>query len=829
MPINWNALTGGATPETTLAPREIFSLLPEKAPRYQYLRDVQGEVLTRWFDRRAERDLVLKLNTGSGKTVAGLLILRSSLNEGIGPAVYVSPTPYLADQVRSEASDLGIEVTDDPNAPRFLSGKTILVTHVHRLINGKSVFGVGDEGIKIPIGSIVVDDAHSCLATSEEQFSLVLPASHAAYKALLALFEGDLERQSATTLADIRVGEPGKSLLVPYWAWHDKQAQVRAVLHPIRNEAQMKFVWPLLAESLSLCRCVFSGDGLEITPRCLPIDTLPSFVAAQRRVFLTAAFADDGVLVTDFDADPESVARPITPPTAGDIGDRMILVPQELNPIIGEDEIKTFLAEQSRRHNVVVLVPSDHRANFWSDVADRRLNAGNMTAGIENLREGHVGLVVLANKYDGIDLPDDACRILVIDGLPDVRKKIEKLEQSALYSSDYAVSRSIQRIEQGMGCGIRSNEDYCVVLLMGRSLTSTLYSNRGAEKFTAATRAQFTLSEQLSEQLHGAEMDAIAETMDYCLRRDRNWVTRSRAATVRTVYEPAGAVSGIATSRRMAYNAALTGNYAEAAAQIQEAVGDIAEPRLRGWMLQQLAEYTHPINPAEAQLIQKTAIGLNKSLIKPIEGIQYVKLGNKQFDQAVQCAGYLRDSYPNPNDLVLRVNALLEALIFQPETSESFERSLAAVAPLTGFEGQQPEKEAGVGPDVLWRLGGLSFLVIECKNGATADKVNKHDCNQLAGSMNWFQRQYGADCTAVPIMIHPYSTFERAGTPHPDTRVMTAQKLPLLVEAIRSFATGVIADGRYESPQVIARLLDALSLTAEKLVPHFTVPFRLVR
>ena len=33
-------------------------------------------------------------------------------------------------------------------------------------------------------------------------------------------------------------------------------------------------------------------------------------------------------------------------------------------------------------------------------------------------KRAHVGLVVLINKYDGIDLPDDACRVLVIEGLP---------------------------------------------------------------------------------------------------------------------------------------------------------------------------------------------------------------------------------------------------------------------------------------------------------------------------------------------------------------------------------------------------------------------------
>ena len=39
------------------------------------------------------------MNTGSGKTVVGLLILKSCLNEEKGPAVYVVPDSYLVKQV----------------------------------------------------------------------------------------------------------------------------------------------------------------------------------------------------------------------------------------------------------------------------------------------------------------------------------------------------------------------------------------------------------------------------------------------------------------------------------------------------------------------------------------------------------------------------------------------------------------------------------------------------------------------------------------------------------------------------------------------------------
>src|SRR5438876_971776 len=93
--IDFSNLRTGVSADTTKSPRELFNLLPSKAPKYTYLRDVQAEVLDRWAERRSARDLTIKMNTGSGKTVVGLLILKSCLNDGVFPAVYVAANPHL--------------------------------------------------------------------------------------------------------------------------------------------------------------------------------------------------------------------------------------------------------------------------------------------------------------------------------------------------------------------------------------------------------------------------------------------------------------------------------------------------------------------------------------------------------------------------------------------------------------------------------------------------------------------------------------------------------------------------------------------------------------
>ena len=56
-----------------IEPLEIFRRLP-KPQGINDLYSSQAEVLSGWFSRRNERDVVIKLHTGGGKTLVGLLM-----------------------------------------------------------------------------------------------------------------------------------------------------------------------------------------------------------------------------------------------------------------------------------------------------------------------------------------------------------------------------------------------------------------------------------------------------------------------------------------------------------------------------------------------------------------------------------------------------------------------------------------------------------------------------------------------------------------------------------------------------------------------------------
>lgn len=221
MALDFSKLKIDSSLKKQIDPRKIFTTLKRDTTKFKRPSDEQGDVLDAWFADRNNVDAMIKMNTGSGKTVVGLLCLQSCLNEGFGPAVYIAPDKYLVAQVLAEAKALGTPVTEETEDPAFHAGEAILVINIWKLVNGLSVFGVGRSGTKIEIGSLVVDDAHACLATVADQFRLRLDHEHPAYEPLLQLFKDTLSNQSETSFLDLEANDPQSIMAVPYWAWKD--------------------------------------------------------------------------------------------------------------------------------------------------------------------------------------------------------------------------------------------------------------------------------------------------------------------------------------------------------------------------------------------------------------------------------------------------------------------------------------------------------------------------------------------------------------------------------------------------------------------------------
>ncbi|WP_200215620.1 DEAD/DEAH box helicase [Micromonospora coerulea] len=835
MPLDWSRIGKGSR-EPLLRPRDIFAALPNRP--WPYLRQEQGEVLEKWFARKDERDLVIKQNTGGGKTVVGLLIAQSTLNEGLGKVVYLAPDTYLAERVREEASRLGLATADDPDDPAFRAQQAILVTTFQKLINGQSVFGVvGSWRAAIDLGLVVVDDAHAALATTESQFRLTVPAVHKSYLKLVNMFEADLRAQSSKVWADIKTGDYTAAARIPFWSWSDRRDEVMGLLHPHRSEKGFVFTWPLIANVLPLCAATVTSRGVEVRPPCPPINMIPSFNQARRRVYLTATLADDSILVTDLDADPGMVARPITPGSAADLGDRMILAPIALNKNLDEHAVRIMARQfangdrdgddvpDSEPINVVVLVPSDKAAAAWKPFADRTYHVGDLKVGVDELKAGHVGLVVMVNKYDGLDLPGRACELLVLDGIPRPLDGVEQREALLLQKSPARLAREVQRIEQGMGRGVRDTDDHCVVLLLGANLGVATHDPFHLSLFSPATRAQLNLSRDIADQIKGEGLNAVRMALSACLTRDPQWVERSRRALAEIRYADAGVVRPEAVAVREAFDLASAGQTSAAADRLQQAINSLEDPATRGWLKEQKAAYLHLTDPVAAQQLLAAAVLENPFVLHPAAGVPPAQLKAAAV-QARAAAGFLAEEYTDGISLVLGVRALLDEIQWDEERTDDAEAAWEQLGRHLGFTSSRPEKLYGNGPDNLWALSTDRHAVIELKTGCTTTTIAKKDLDQLGGSVRWDKEQH-PQVTPLPVMLHPSRDCDERGTPVPTMRVVTPAKLETLKLAVVAYAVALAdGQGRWGDEQAVGKQLAHHRLDAGNLFQTYAEPAR---
>lgn len=805
--------------EAVLHPREVFFTLDRDAG-FSFPRDIQTEVMNRWFEERDQPDNVIKLNVGSGKTLVGLLLLQSSLNEGKGPALYVAPDKQLSQQVIKEAEALGLDVTDDPRDPDYAAGEKICVVNVYKLFNGKSVFGVGAS--KINIGTVVIDDAHACVSTITDQFRIVLTNTHDAYKRIFQILAEDLKGYNAARFLDVEAGDPRAHMEVPFWSWDAHQGEILRALHDNRADDDLQFTYPLLREILPQCRCVIGGQYLEIEPYFPATDLIQSFRRAKRRIYMTATLADDSVISTHFGADPKKIANPIVPASSQSMGERMILMPQELNADVTTADVRKLLVKLAKKVNVVVIVPSSLSAEDWEGDADQVLVGEAVVDGIEKLRSGHVGLTVLINRYDGIDLPADACRVLVISELPEVSSYADLVDSEVLSGTAVNLRRQVERIEQGMGRGVRSNDDYCVVLLLGAKLTGRLRSPEGQAMLTPATKAQLDLSRKIAKQLGTPSLNEIETVILQCLDRDPNWMKVSKKVLVGLKADDELRLDPSKLALREAFDHARANQHKDALSALDLAIDATDDPQVKAWLLSRKAAFQHAVDAEGAQKTLVAAHAMEPRVTKPMHGAAYKKLAPATGQQAATLIANHQGRFMDPTAMKLFADGLCSDLQFSPDTSDKFEAAVNDLAWFLGIRGQRPEKDYKEGPDNLWALPSGSFLIIECKNGVTADDgISKKDAGQLGQSVEWFQKRYPAS-TCTPIIIHPDRKLGPGASSVTGMRIIDPKGLEKLRENLRAFAKQLSDPDVASSASEVAKRLAQFELNADALVNAFS-------
>jgi len=778
-------------------PIELYKVL-DRASDKGPLRPSQDAILREWnATGRGQRDVIVKLHTGQGKTLVGLLMLQARLNEGNGPAVYLCPNNYLIEQTCEQARQFGIATCQaEPDLPEtFLTSEQILVTSVQKLFNGLTKFGL--ERNSVAVGTLLMDDAHACADTIREQCKIRIDTSDAAYQALRTLFAAELEQQGVGTYADICNGKYDALLPVPYWVWRDRESDVAAILSAASDRKSIKFAWPLLRNMLAHCQCVVSGTSIEIEPQIAPLQSFGSYWKAEHRIFMSATVTDDAFLIKGLRLRPSTIVAPLLYSHESWSGEKMVLLPSVINPLLDREAIVAKFAPKDarRRYGVVGLATSFKNTADWEAYGAKVATTETVWKDIDGLRKGsYEQTTVLVNRYDGIDLPDDACRILVVDGKPYSESLVDLYQEDCRPASDTTLMRLVRTIEQGMGRSVRGEKDYSVILGIGPDLTRALRDQHSRSYLSSQMATQIEIGLEVAgyakeDIATGVDADtAFSGLIRQCLGRDEGW--KAFYAEHMEKVEPRGAnkrLLDIYAAELEAEELFMAGDYSGAVQRIQKLMdGHKFDASDRGWYLQIMARYSYPLDRTEFNRLQLAAHGANRMVMKPPQGLKVTKLSVISQGRVERIAQWIRD-HNDYAQLDVALADILGRLVFGVK-ADKFEQALDELSRALGFAGERPDKEWKEGPDNLWALDDANYIVWECKDEVDLSRteINKTEAEQMNRSAAWFKKHYEG-CTAIHIEIHPAYQVQSAANFLVDVRVMREKELKSFVKAVKSF------------------------------------------
>jgi replicative superfamily II helicase len=792
--VDFKKKLGGKTEKKSTDPGEIYNSL-DRASDKGPLRPVQEAVLGAWhFNRRDDKDVILKLHTGQGKTLIGLLILQSKLNEQRGPALYLCPNNFLVAQTCEQARQFGVPVaTVDNDLPdAFVNSREILVTSVQLLFNGLTRFRLGARSQEV--GAIVLDDAHACIDSIQNQVSIRLPHDAPAYQELMTLFASSLKEQGLGTFADLQRHEYEAVLPVPYWAWYDKVGDVASILVRHRDAKEIKFAWPLIKDMLQECSCVFSGTGLEITPNLAPIHQFGSFARASHRVYMSATVADDSFLIKGLRLPPSVIERPLIYDKERWSGEKMILIPSLIDQSLTRERVVELFAQpvSSRRFGVVALCPSFRVTRDWETYGSEVAKTASIEEKVAALKGGDFSkTLVIVNRYDGIDLPDASCRILIVDSMPFSESILDRYMERCLGDSQLIAAKVARKIEQGLGRSVRGEKDYCVVVLIGPELIKQIRTPSSRQFLSAQTRTQIEIGLEVAEDASaeaGVPLDSFTTLVNQCLKRDEGW-KEFYVDRMNSLIEGPKSERGlkVLSMELQAEQKAEQGHFDEAANVVQELLDTlVSEDAEKGWYLQEMARLTYRSSKTRSNQLQISAHKKNRLLLRPREGMVVQKIeaiGQRRIENIINL---LRD-HQTFETASLAVEDACSRLTFGTE-SDSFEQALDKVGKLLGFVCQRPDAEWKEGPDNLWCLRDGEFLLIEAKSQVSSDRadIQKGEAEQITSSIAWFQRLYPG-AKSHNLMIHPARKLNRSAALLHRVSVMRRGSLEKLTANVRRF------------------------------------------
>lgn len=764
----------------------------------KYLYSHQDKVLEGYYQNHLKsKDIALELPTGTGKTLVGLLIAEYRRRAFKERVVFLCPTRQLCFQVTEQARRYGIKTAllvgsqrdYDPGLfYQYQQGKAIAITTYSGVFNVNP--RIDDPEV------IICDDAHAAdnyiadLWTLKISYSTHKDLYMALYRSLQSVIP-DAINHNIKTGGSSRFDEYSVDLVssISAYDYLEEIAQVLEELSPQYKD--LKYSWSVLSSHLKSCSIYISPKIIEIRPLIPPTQSHQPFASAKQRIYMSATLGEDGDIERVFGIKkisrlpiPEEWHRRST-------GRRLILFPGQSSDV---EPVKAAIKMVQKNSRALVLVP-DKNATLkkW----EKGLKASHTIVKSESIEENldkftkskDPSVLLLATRYDGIDLPGDDCRFMILDGEPTAAGLQEMYMRTRLGASSQLYNRIRTRITQAMGRCTRDESDYSVVVILGDKLTKRCSTKTFTQGIHPEIQAEIEFGLENSTDYTTNDFVELSEAF---LNRVPEWEEaeldiRKRRDSFEKISDSTAEALAKAMPHEIDYvYASWRGRHEEALTlsnKILEALegGADLKPYRAFWYHQAATSAFLAWKHSENESFKASTISyLEKAAasspyITWLERVRFQVLGKaeKSIDRSLPV-----------QDWFLEINHLLEEWgisggkfakkLAEVETQirsteyKSFESGLACLGKMLGARMYQKKRTDGAA-DGLWVFGDWCAITFEAKTDESPNDAISFDTLRQAGAHETTIRADNFIPNSVPcstVVISPRSTVSQLAVPH---------------------------------------------------------------
>ncbi len=726
-------------------------------------------------------DVALELPTGTGKTTVGLLIAEWHRRRTGNRVAYLTLTNQLARQVLVEAGRVAVPFSDligtkrDRDAAQeghYLAGEAVGVTSYSNLFNVNPVIRESQV--------LVLDDAHGGEQYVAAHWTLIISKRDDTelYSSAIAALRPALTDSQLRTI----LSPQGISVVEIADVFNHPACIVTMTdLIDQADSQKIKFRWQQIREHIDACLFLLSSDAIAIRPLIPPTHTHDPFSGSSQRVLMSATLGGKGDLLRGYGLQDVEILRAERPQW----GRRYVFVPGMYLDADKTHEVVSGVWDKTEPRRAVVLAPSNRIADAtYEKIKEHvsseltRMSATEISDGLDSFTVAQDTILVLSGRYDGLDLPGDDCRLLIMSESPAAVNELERHLRDKWKLGPALRRRERTRLIQGMGRCTRSATDFSVILWLGQSLvnaaSSELMDSLPAElhgELKWGHEQSKATPDELVEMIHG-----LLDDKDYREEADAS-IDQLRSQLEAQQQEE----SDLTASDEVKFARSLWSENYSLAYTLARSIADVlSEPGFAGWrawwwFLANMVAVKLGNNESERDCLRRAkACGINSGWLDAVILKRASELLNDSAEDDV------------PSNLEHLWDTLEELGWAGPkfESQVAEMRSNLADTDHTAFHmgleklgrclGLDPIRSTEDGaPDVIWSRDPRIYVAFEAKTEKDSEHaLSKNDLREAKGHADWISAKLcgGAqDVDTSIVVVSPTSKLHFAAEPHAES------------------------------------------------------------